>query len=265
MSEDEKPRVAYRKYNTLSPKSKLAIEQVLSIETRHAIIQVINTFGSCNIKKLAKVLNKNEATIHHHIQELLKAPKLITLDADKTQKKKGKYYKLTPLSMDFIVKDLEDVEKYQAYEASKRKILKVLEGPDEEIINIYYKMMQLNPELGKQAETEGQRIQYNHILEAIMLNNFKRSEDAIKEGKIGKNNKYPFGTLESTYLNTKIHHVRNLFEIIALILQFQADFAKLSEKFSNEIKELNVPEEELIQLHFHLVGGELTEFEFEDK
>ena len=74
------------------------INEIYKIETRHAIIMAINTFGSSNIKKLGKILGKNEATILYHIKELTKKPEFIQIDEEQTHSYRGIYYKLTDLS-----------------------------------------------------------------------------------------------------------------------------------------------------------------------
>ncbi|NHJ40270.1 MAG: hypothetical protein FK731_09585, partial [Asgard group archaeon] len=74
------------------------IEEIYSIETRYAIIMAINTFGSSNIKRLAGILDKNEATIYYHIKELTKKPEFLQIDSELTNSRKGIYYKLTDLA-----------------------------------------------------------------------------------------------------------------------------------------------------------------------
>ena len=61
------------------------IAEIYSIETRHAIIMAIITFGSSNIKRLSKILSKNEATIYYHIKELTKKPEFLRIDEEITQ------------------------------------------------------------------------------------------------------------------------------------------------------------------------------------
>lgn len=82
MDENKKIDINYKKMISISKEEKKQIEDVYKIETRRGIIFIIDTFGPCIIKKLASVLNKNEATIYHHIREMRREPSLLIIDED---------------------------------------------------------------------------------------------------------------------------------------------------------------------------------------
>jgi len=43
------------------------------------------------------------------------------------------------------------------------------------------------------------------------------------------------------------------------------ELSRLQEKFTKEMNDQSVPEEKRFVVHYHTVGGELKEFEFEKK
>ena len=234
------------------------IDDAFNVETRHAIIMAINTFGSSNIKKLARILVKNEATIYHHIKELTKEPALIQIDQESTQAQKGIFYKLTEVSKKYFGEvppgTTEDIIK---------KVFELIENrTDEEVAKFYFDLMANNPELGKTAQRDRRRLAYNHILENIMISNIERIEQLLKEGKKPKSKQYPIGSISIDSIDMYITTPRQLFEIIGVIAEMYNKLGKLKEKYDKEIK--NAGEEvEKIAVHYHTVGGEVAEFEFE--
>ena len=63
MNKSEKIEVDYKKLKAQGKKILDRVNDVYKVETRYAIIMAINNFGSSNIKKLAKILGKNESQI----------------------------------------------------------------------------------------------------------------------------------------------------------------------------------------------------------
>ncbi|MBK5114454.1 MAG: hypothetical protein KGD59_01305 [Candidatus Heimdallarchaeota archaeon] len=235
------------------------IADVYKIETRHAIIMAINAFGSSNIKKLAKILNKNEATIYYHIKELIKKPELLRLDEEITHSQKGIFYKLTDLALEhFSEPPIEKMEEVftKLHEAISSKT-------DEEIATFYYNLMAKNPDIGDTAHKDRKRLAYNHILENFMINNLERIEKAVKSGAKPKDKDYPIGSISISMIDLKISKPRHLFEILKTIAEMYGKLYRLQDKFTKEMNEQSIPEEERIVVHYHTVGGELKEFELE--
>ena len=81
------------------------IIKITQNSTRYNILMTIGTFGSMNIEKLAKMLQKSKSTIHHHIGELLKDPKLLELDTSKTIHNAGTFYQLSDISQPHFNQD----------------------------------------------------------------------------------------------------------------------------------------------------------------
>ncbi len=93
MSKPKKIKVDYKKLKAQGKKTLDRVNEVYKVETRYAIILAINNFGSSNIKKLARILGKNEATIYHHLKDLTREPELLIVDNKKTRENKGIFYK----------------------------------------------------------------------------------------------------------------------------------------------------------------------------
>ncbi|MBA7550005.1 hypothetical protein ES705_42510 [subsurface metagenome] len=261
MNKQDKIKVDYKKLKEAlkDPVIRKKIDETYSIETRYAIIMAINNFGSANIKKLAKLLGKNDATIYHHIREMKKPPSLLEIDVEMTNSHKGIYYCLSPLaSRHFGEPSKEDVE-----DKMMAAIDKLLEQSDKEISRIYMEMLANHPDLGQQCEKEKRSFAYNRILENIMLNNLDNAEKAFMRGAKPKNPNYPLGSLANFPLVMKISKPRHTFEILKLLTNFQVEFNKLKEKIEKEMNSEKIPEAERINMHYHIVGGEIAEFEFE--
>ena len=235
------------------------IAGVYKIETRHAIIMAISAFGSSNIKKLAKILNKNEATIYYHIKELVKKPELLRIDEEVTHTQKGIFYRLTDLALEQFseppIEKMEDVFT-KIYEVISSKT-------DEEIAKFYFDLMAKNPDIGDTAHKDRKRLAYIHILENFMMNNLERIEKAVKSGAKPKDKEYPIGSISISMIDLKISKPRHLFEILKTIAEMYGELSRLQEKFTKEMNDQSVPEEKRIDVHYHTVGGELKEFVLE--
>ncbi|MHA1433759.1 MAG: hypothetical protein ACTSO7_07940 [Candidatus Heimdallarchaeota archaeon] len=63
-------------------------------EVKFGILNAIDFYDSVNLKRLAVLVGRPETTTIRHIKKLLDE-KLITIDAEKTAKEWGKFYKLS--------------------------------------------------------------------------------------------------------------------------------------------------------------------------
>ncbi len=61
----------------------------------------------------------------------------------------------------------------------------------------------------------------------------------------------------------KISKPRHLFQILNLLTEITAKFARLKEEIAEEMDNEKIPEDQRIDIHYHVVGGEIAEFEFE--
>jgi hypothetical protein len=235
------------------------INEVYNIETRHAIIMAINTFGSSNIKRLAKILGKNEATIYYHIKELTKQPEFLQIDQEKTNALKGIYYNLTELALrNFCDTNPESMEDAftQIFELLDKK-------SDKDAAKFYFDLMAKNPEIGETAQRDRRRISYYRILENFMLNNLENTEKIVLAGKKPLNERYPMGSISLSSYDMKISSPKQLFEILKTISEMFGNLSRLQEKFDKQMDDENISEEDRIAVHYHVVGGEIAEFKFE--
>jgi hypothetical protein len=259
MNKEEKVKVRYEKLRSLSEAEKKQIHNAYEIETRYAILMIIDTFGSSNIKKIANLLKKNEATIYYHIKELVQVPELLQIDEEMTRLRKGKFYKLSPLA----ITNFTDVEESEASEETLQKYDKLIAETDEVVKQILVSMITNHPDIGTLYQKERQKLSYNHITESIMMNNFENAEKAIMDGKKPLNKNYPFGSISNFSVRAKICTVKHLFRFLKVITEFQAEFSKLNTIIGKEMKRDKIAEEEKINLRFNIVGGEISEFYFE--
>ncbi len=259
MSKPKKIKVDYKKLKAQGKKTLDRVNEVYKVETRYAIILAINNFGSSNIKKLARILGKNEATIYHHLKDLTREPELLIVDNKKTRENKGIFYKLSKIAERNFGEPPLDTLETKLPEAFKE----ILEQTDEEIANIYLRMIANHPDLGNMTEKERRSLAYNHNLENIMLNNLENAEKAFKEGAKPKNIEYPFGSIANFPLDMKIAKPRHLFQILSFLNEIAIRFARLKEEIAEEMDKEKISENQRIDIHYHIVGGEIAEFEFE--
>jgi len=259
MSKSGKMKVEYKKLKAQSKEILARVNEVYKVETRYAIILAIRNFGSCNIKKLAKILGKNEATIYHHLKFLTRAPELLVIDNNKTRENRGIYYQLSKIAeLNFGEPTAEDMESKEM-----EAFTKIFDQTDEEIAQIYMKMLSKHPDLGNIAEKERRSISYNRNLENIMLSNLAAAERAFKQGLTPKNDRYPIGTISNFPLDMKISKPRHLFKILNFMSEMTIQFAKLKAEIVKDMSKEKVSEDQMIDIHYHVVGGEVAEFEFE--
>ena len=263
MTNSDKIEVDYKKLKEINTNILKRVNDVFKVETKHAIIMVIKNFGSSNIKKLARILAKNEATIYYHLQDLTEdsknKPKLLEIDQVKTRENKGIYYKLSSIAERHFGEP-----SVEAMETELVKALdKLIEQSDEELYRIYVELLANHPDIGKQADKERRILTYNHILENIMVNNLENAEKAFLENKKPKNPSYPMGSISNFPLDLRISKPRHIFEVLKLFNEMSVKFYRLNEKFESEMDKEKIPDEGRINLHYHVVGGEIAEFEFE--
>lgn len=55
---------------------------------------------------------------------------------------------------------------------------------------------------------------------------------------------------------------RHIFQFVRLFTNLQIEFRKLKEQIENEIKISGATNDEIINLHYRIIGGEIGEFEF---
>jgi hypothetical protein len=183
---------------------------------------------------------------------------MLEIDAKMTQSKRGIYYALTQVSSKVFGEPPSDV-----LESKMLPILdELLSQPDEKINKFLINLLMGNPTKGEMRKQETQRLRYNHFLENLMLNNLEQAYLSLKEGKKPVNEKYPLGSISNYDLTLNVSKSRHLFEVMKIFTEFSVVFETLAKKIKKEMDDEGISEEERIPLRYHIVGGEIAEFEF---
>jgi DNA-binding MarR family transcriptional regulator len=234
-------------------------EEILDNETRHGILLAIRTFGSMNIKKLAKIMGKTESTIFHHISEMIKKPAVIEIDNEKTADTRGIYYQLSDISRERFPDESDRI-----FEETIPSVLdKIMRFSSEEIAKMMIYRFINHPELGNIVKKARKAMTYFHNIENFILNGMEQSEQAVLEGLKPKNLNYPLGTHSLLNISMKISDPKHIIEINQIASEFFAKLAKLRTKLKEDMDEKNVKEEDRIDVIYYLFGGEVKSFEFE--
>lgn len=235
------------------------LEEAFQVETRYAITMAIRTFGSLNTKMLSRMLGKTESTIWHHCNELLKEPKIIEIDQDKTESQRGKFFKLTEKTK---VRYREDPP--EVFEEKIPEILnKWLECPPEEFRDRAIQEFKQSPELGKIANNGKRALAYHHTMANFTLNNFKKAENAILDGFTPVRKDFPLGSYTLVSSNIKISSPKHSMKIGGLLAEFFGKLQRLRDEIEEEMKIKNVSEKNKLIYHCYFFGGEVNEFNFE--
>ena len=234
-------------------------EKLFENETRYGIVMAIRTFGSMNIKKLARIMGKTESTIHHHITEMIKEPEVLVIDNEKTTSTRGIYYKLSEITKERYPRDKETLFEEEIPTLMNR----VLQLTDEEIAKMMFYRMINQPDFGKIAQGIKRSLSYYRNIENFIVNSFERSENAMREGLKPVNLNYPFGSSTILGIDLKVSKTKHSLEIAQATSEFFAKLVKLNQKFKKEMDEEEVKEEDRIQAYYYLFGGELMDFKFE--
>jgi DNA-binding MarR family transcriptional regulator len=233
-------------------------EEIFENETRYGIIMAIRTFGPMNIKLLARIMGKTVSTIHHHITEMTKKPKLIIVDDEKTTSARGIYYKLSAISEERFPKNEDTV-----YEEEIPTIMeRAMKLSDEEISKVMLFRLLNQPDLGVISMKMRRSRNYNHNIENFIINGFERTEQALAEGLKPKNLLYPLGAASNISLDMRVSKPRHSIEISMVLTRFFAELVKLNKKIKKEMDEEGVPEDDRIKVYYQLFGGEVADFEF---
>ena len=234
------------------------VREMVQNETRFGIFMAIRTYGSLNIKKLAEILGKTESTIFHHISEMLKEPKIIEIDLDKTETNRGKYYRLTMELEEIYVKS-EDA----AFETEIPDVLgKMKDLTNEELAEQLMQNVKNQPDLGNITKAAKRAISYEHIIENLILNNFQQLENALLEGKVPTRKDFPAGGFTNVSIDIKMINLKHLLLISDAIAEFMRKLTKLKKQFKEEIDKAEISEEKLVTEHLHIFSGQLGEFPF---
>jgi DNA-binding MarR family transcriptional regulator len=227
-------------------------------DTRYGIIMALKTYGSQNIKVLAEILGKTESTIFHHLEELRREPKIVEMDVEKTQTKRGKYFKLTEPTLSEYAKDLT-----KTYQEDIPKMLKKFEEyTQEQLYDEVVTMLKNNPNLGKMTKSTRRVLSYHHNIEKFILNNFERSEKFLLEGKMPVRKDIPLGDYTLMSEQIKIYDSKHVLHLSRLTTEYFSKLHNLKKEIESEIKEKGILEDSIVTEYVYLFGGGLGNFPF---
>lgn len=234
------------------------VREMVKNETRYGIFMAIRTYGSLNIKRLAEILGKTESTIFHHITEMLKEPKILGIDLNKTEQNRGKFYRLTEELVRIYVKNEETV-----FETDIPKAIGKLDNlSNEELAEHLLNAVKNQPDLGRVAEAAKRALSYEHIIENLILNNYQQLEKAILNGLVPARKDFPAGGFSNISIDIKMSNLKQMLLISEAIIEFFQELIKLKKQFQEEIDNSEISEDLLVTEHLHVFSGQLGEFTF---
>jgi len=234
------------------------VREMVKNETRYGIFMAIRTYGSLNIKRLAEILGKTESTIFHHITEMLKEPKILGIDLNKTEQNRGKFYRLTEELVRIYVKNEETV-----FETDIPKAIGKLDNlSNEELAEHLLNAVKNHPDLGRVADAAKRALSYEHIIENLILNNYQQLEKALLNGLVPARKDFPAGGFSNISIDIKMSNLKQMLLISEAIIDFFQELIKLKKQFQEEIDNSEISEDRLVTEHLHVFSGQLGEFTF---
>ncbi|MHA1740363.1 MAG: hypothetical protein ACTSXA_04855 [Candidatus Heimdallarchaeota archaeon] len=222
--------------------------ETLYDEVKFGIINAIDFYESVNLKRLAVLVGRPETTTIRYIKKLL-AEELITIDAEKTAKEWGKFYKLSePVQLLFderrkqnterenwIHDEIGDLEKKSEQEVEDFMVKAVLSKEN----------IELEFHLAKQVlafSTNTQKMIINDsisvVKELLQIYN-EKGQDYLEENLI-----LDPSDIELWSSSIKLHSMKQLMELINVFNKWQKEMIVLKKKFEKEMNENSVPEDQ---------------------
>jgi len=191
---------------------------------------------------------------------MLKEPKVMEIDQHKTEKTRGKYYRLIPELEEYYQKD-DEVHQ----EEIPGLLDKILKMSDEEIYQYGLNLILDNKNSDEIALSAKKSLAENFLLNNIILNSFDKAAKELQKGRIPLRSNIPFPGFSNLSLNLKISSVRHVILISKTVNDFFAKLIDLRKQFNKEMDDLGVQDEDRITSFIQLFSGELGEFPFKDK
>ena len=243
--------------------SKLELNQ-----TEFQIVTALRWYGSLNLKKISKLIQRPESTTLRFIRKL-RDRKIIIFDSEISEKNWGNFYKLSEK-----VKKLYESYMKMMYERVDRiQIdLKEIDNLSDEELHQYSLNEVINP--GKLAEIPSTRAYFQFVanLQNLIVNETMDgiehlAELAEEEGYESLRNRVILPPLDvSAYVSAvKISKIRHVLRISDLIIRFDKEIDALAKEIIKEMDAEGVPEEErTIQFVNVFTGGLDAELKFKD-
>jgi hypothetical protein len=225
--------------------------------TRYEIIMAIRNFGALNVKTLADLIGKVDSTIFHHVSELLKEPKIIEIDIEKTERERGKFFNLSEKT-----KELFSDDKNPYISEIPRKIDQHL-SLDPEVLRktMIASVKEIESRYESLAPNIKKSLGYHHIVEKYILREIQEAASSIKNNLTPKQN-IPFPTATNLSINIKISSLHHVLRIAKVTNDYFRKLVELKEEIEKELDSQNIKEENILTEYIHVFGGEFGRFEF---
>lgn len=239
-------------------------------ETEFGIITALRWYGSLNLKKIAKLIQRPESTTLRYVRKLRDSKK-IEFDSEKSEKNWGNFYKLSKK-----VSTLYENYMNMMDERVERIVVdldKFDEMPDEELEKYFINEV---VKAGKLAEVPSTRAYFHFVsnLQRLIVNETldcieTLADLAEKEGydKIKETIILPPMDVSAYVSVLKVSKIRHILRMTDLILKFDKQIKELTEDIIKEMDEEGIPEEDRKTQFLNIFTGSLdVELKFkEDK
>jgi len=229
-------------------------------ETEFQIITALRWYGSLNLKKISKLIQRPESTTLRYIRKMRDSKK-IEFDSEKSEKSWGNFYKLSKR----VRKLYEGYMKLVDERVERISFdMKEFDKMSKEELDKYVVNEIINP--GKLAEIPSTRAYFNYVsnLQRLIVNETmdgieELAEMAEKEGYDEVKKKVILPPLDvSTYVNAlKVNNFLHILQINELIFEFDKKIQELGHEFIREMDEANIPEEERSTQFVNIFTGSL--------
>jgi hypothetical protein len=229
-------------------------------ETEFQIITALRWYGSLNLKKISKLIQRPESTTLRYIRKM-RDKKKIEFDSETSEKNWGNFYKLSKRvsnlyenymklvdeRVERITFDMKDLDKMSDAELDKYVLNEIV-----------------NP--GKLAEIPATRAYFHFVanLQRLMVNETmdgieQLAEMAEKEGYEEVKNKIILPPIDvSTYVNAlKISNFRHILRINEVIFEFDRKLQALGKEIIDEMDKAGIPEEDRNTQFVNIFTGSL--------
>ena len=229
-------------------------------ETEFQIITALRWYGSLNLKRISKLIQRPESTTLRFVRKMRDSKKIV-FDSETSEREWGNFYKLSPKVSKIYESYMNLMDnRVERIEDEMQNIDKISDDELQE----YFKNEVINP--GKLAEVPSTSAYFHFVfnLQKMMVNEtmngiLQLREMAEKEGYDVVKDKVILPPMDvTTYVNAlKVSKIRHVFQINNLIIKFDREIRELAKKLLKEMDEEGIPEEERHTQFVNLFTGSL--------
>ena len=237
-------------------------------DTEFQIITALRWYGSLNLKKISKLIQRPESTTLRFIRKL-RDRKIIEFDSVTSEKSWGNFYKLSnrvrALYEDYMKMMYDRVDRIEGS-------LQELDKMSDEELHEFSVNEVINP--GKLAEIPTTRAYFHFVanLQSLIVNETMEGIEnlaklAEEEGYENLRKRVILPPMDvSTYVSAvKISKLRHVLRISDLIIKFDREIDNLARELLKEMDEEGIPEDRSIQFVNVFTGSLDAELKFKDE